>query len=32
VRLRPRLREVWRLGDDSRDVTFDLGAARRWRG
>lgn len=32
MRLRPNLRELWRLGDDADDVTaFDLSNARRWR-
>jgi hypothetical protein len=31
MRLRPGLRELWRLGDDADDVSaFDLGHARRW--
>jgi len=31
MRLRPDLRELWRLGDDADDVTaFDLSSARRW--
>lgn len=32
VRLRPRVREVWRLGDAPGDLGFDLGQARRWTG
>lgn len=32
VRLRPRVREVWRLGDGARDLRFDLTQARRWLG
>jgi hypothetical protein len=32
VRMRPRVREVWRLGDDARDLGFDLRTARRWLG
>jgi hypothetical protein len=30
LRLRPRLRELWRLGDGPSDVGFDLSNARRW--
>jgi hypothetical protein len=32
VRLRPRLREVWRLGDAPGDLAVDLRSARRWLG
>jgi hypothetical protein len=32
MRLRPRSRELWRLGDGPGDLGFDLGSARRWLG
>lgn len=32
LRLRPRLRELWRLGDGPNELAFDLSSARRWTG
>ncbi len=32
LRLRPRFRELWRLGDGPSDTDFDLSNARRWTG